>query len=94
MLCQKACHCNAQLGFCLQSRALFSKKYEYCDYHEITTCLQILEAFVCIVTNQDIEFGIWYEAYGFFCVEVEGSGSGSGSGIMCYLVCFQKDPLP
>ena len=53
MLCQKACHCNAQLGLCLQPRALFSKKYEYCDYHEIKTCLQILEAYVRIVTNQD-----------------------------------------
>ena len=36
MLCQKACHCNAQLGLCLQPCALFSRKYEYCDYHETT----------------------------------------------------------
>ena len=54
----KVCNCSVQPSLCLKSCSLFSKKYEYCDYHEITTCLQILEASARIVTNQDQEFGI------------------------------------
>ena len=68
MLCQKVCNCSAQPSLCLKPCSLFSKRYEYCDYHEITTCLQIFEASAHIVTNHDQEFGIYIGAYDFFCM--------------------------